>query len=129
MSVIHAPSGEFRHDHDNDRQSRHTSAHAVQEHALPCVFAALSFPVRHHAGLRHREREERTHSKERYQAICNAAEADEQSGRKDREHDDALRVDQPAAAIGKGTRKISIFCYEPADPRKICKRCIRRERQ
>ena len=52
--------------------------------------AAELLPVRDHAGLRQREREERADREQRNQLVGDAAERDEQRAGEHREHDDAV---------------------------------------
>ena len=68
------------------------------------VRAAGAQPVRDHAGLRQRERQERADGEQRDQPIGDAAEDDQQERRERREHVDAVRVHEPAAARREDAR-------------------------
>ena len=88
----------LRDEHDQKGDPGSKGSNTVDDHALECAFAALSLPVHHHAGLREREGKKGPDGKERDQAVGYAAEDDEQERGEADQGNDAVGVEQTAAA-------------------------------
>ena len=105
--MIHAPSSAFviatMHEHDGGRDG----ADAVDERARPPARLAQPPPVKHHAELRQRERDEHADHVERDQRVRVAAEDDEQQAAKTAERDDSVREGKPVPLVGELPRQES----------------------
>src|SRR4029077_4290098 len=84
-------------------------AEAVDEDAADPVRTALFEPVPDHAGLRKGEGQKGADGVEGNQPFCDAAEKNQEKTAEQREDDDAVGVDQAAAAIGEDVRQIIVL--------------------
>ena len=105
------PSDELGNQHHNHRDPRGAGADSVDRHVMLRARILRLAPVRNHAALGERESQERAHRIQRNQPVRHAAEYCQQDCRQDREHVDALRIDQPPSAQRKTRRRpVAEFC-------------------
>src|ERR1700728_4901558 len=89
----------------------------------------MFLPVHDHAGLRECESKECPNCIKRNEPVGNAAECDKHSATQQRQHDDAVGVDQAPATIAKDMRKIIVLRDGATESWKIRERRISGERQ
>ena len=104
-------------------------AERVDPERVPRLRPADAAPVLHHPGLRQREREERADREEGDEPIGDAAEDDEQDAREEREHDDAVREDEPPAAHREGVGEEAVEREDAAEAREVGEAGVRGERE
>lgn len=75
--------------------------------------------MHHHAGLREKECTERANRKQRDQRVDYTAEGNKKQAGKNRQNDDAVRIDKAPAAVREDGRQETVFGEQPADPREI----------
>src|SRR6266446_8155704 len=91
--------------------------------------AAISQPVHHHAGLGKREGQESADGIERDEPIGDTAKKNEESAAEHRQDNDAVSVDETAAAVPEGVRKVVVLRDGAAQARKIGKGGVGGERK
>src|SRR5258707_13640493 len=83
--------------------------------------AALSPPVHHHAGLRKSEGQESTDGIERDEPIGDAAKKNDESAAEHGQNNDAVGIDEAAAAVPEDAREVIVLRDGAAEARKIGK--------
>jgi hypothetical protein len=115
-------------DHE-DGDAGDEAAESIDECVFKPVGTAIFTPMLDHAELREREGEKRADGVERNEAIGDAAEKYEQRGGEQREDDDAVGVDEPAAAERENVWEIIVVRDRAAEARKIGERGVGGERE
>ena len=90
--------GELGDEDDDEGDSGCNCSDAVDDHAAEGAWAARSFPMHHHSGLREREGEKGTDGEEWDEAIGDSSEDDQQEGGEADQREDAVGVEETAAA-------------------------------
>ena len=100
---------ELRDQNNDNGDAGNECAEAVDEDASDPVRTALFEPVPDHAGLRKSEGQKGANGVEGNQPFCDAAEKTRSKTGEQRQDDDAVGVDEAAAAIGEDVRQIIVL--------------------
>src|SRR5713226_8816091 len=117
--------GKFRDKNNDNGDAGDESSEAIDQCALQPMLAALFPPVHDHAELRERKGQESSHRIERDEFVRDTIENNQQEASEHAENDDAVGVDQAAAAIDEGVRQVIVLRDGATETREIGERGVR----